>query len=247
MLKIHLAQIFFNPAYYDSPIDFLEEPSFLNETDCPLGRLRSFDELRLFLAESKNTYINHLRSKVIDIVGWSATRSAHILAFPEYSIPYQLLLELRSLAVKHSMVIIAGTHRIPSDEDAKAIYKELGIQSTTIPVGTACAPTIFPDGSVKIAPKLKKSKWEANLNTLSKNPEVMTFSAAGNTVRLAVVPCVDSLHPEVLGTLWGRREAPEIIICPSLSPSVELFHSSGSLAGAKDTLVTLPKIRAIEK
>jgi hypothetical protein len=48
---------------------------------------------------------------------------------------------------------------------------------------------------------------------------------------------VDSLYPEILGSLWRNPgKGPEVIICPSLSPSVELFQSSAALVGSKDAL-----------
>jgi tetratricopeptide (TPR) repeat protein len=236
MLRIHLAQILFNAAYFDPPIDFLEEPWSGDETICHLGKLRSYDEIRSLLAQNKTAYLNHIRAKIIDITNWCARKGADILAFPEYSVPFQLLEELRDLAVTHSLIIVAGSHRIPSDEAARRVYLELGLQETDVPLGAAGAPIIFPDGSAKIALKLKRSKWEPNLNTPTEKPTVTKFSRNGNNVSLAVVPCVDSLHPEVLGALWSGDNAPQIIVCPSLSPSVELFHSSGALAMSKDAL-----------
>jgi len=74
MLKIHLAQILFNPAYYDPPVDLLEEPSFLNENDSPLGRLRSHNEIASFLENAKRAYIEHIRIKLLDIAKWSGSR-----------------------------------------------------------------------------------------------------------------------------------------------------------------------------
>lgn len=237
MLKIHLAQINYNPAYYDSPIDFLEEPAFLNENDSPVGKLRSFNEVKNFLSDSKTFYIQYIKSKLIDIATWSGERKANILAFPEYSVPFQVLPDLLEIAKKYSIVIIAGTHRVPFSEDAKDIYKSLGLAAHLVPTGAACSPILLPDGTVEATLKLKRSKWEANLLTPTNEAESVTFKFEGDSIRLAVVPCIDSLHTEVLGNLWSKDEtSPHLIICPSLSPSIELFHHIGSLAISRDTL-----------
>ena len=45
MIKIHLAQIYYNTAYYDPPIDYLEEPVAFEENNKPLGRLRSLERI----------------------------------------------------------------------------------------------------------------------------------------------------------------------------------------------------------
>jgi tetratricopeptide (TPR) repeat protein len=237
MLKIHLAQIFFNPAYYDPPVNFLEEPFFLNETAKPLGSLRSGSEISTFLEASKQSYIAHIRAKILDIVQFSASRMARIVTFPEYSVPYQLLPDLARLAIEHSLLIIAGTHRIPGDEEAKMIYQSLGINSIDVTQGSACSPIIFPDGTVILSPKLKRSKWEANLIIPNgAQPKTFAFRVDDKEVRFAVIPCIDSLHPEILGDLWRRQVHPSLILCPSLSPSIELFHNAGSLVASKDAL-----------
>lgn len=114
MLRIHLAQIFYNLAYYDSPVDYLEEPCFLAETETPIGKLRSVNQIENFLSNSKRSYIEHLRNKLRDIVCWSGERKAHLLVFPEYSVPFQLLSDMQRLARQYSMTIVAGTHRVVS-------------------------------------------------------------------------------------------------------------------------------------
>ena len=63
MLRVHLAQIFYNPAYYESPVDYLEEPCVPSEDETPLGRLRSVQSIRIFLANVKGFYLQHLQSK----------------------------------------------------------------------------------------------------------------------------------------------------------------------------------------
>ena len=237
MIKIHLAQIYYNTAYYDSPIDFLEEPIAFNEKDAPLGKLRSLDGIQEFLVESKSLYIEHIRSKLLDIANWSGNKSCHLLVFPEYSVPPQVLLDLRKIAVNHSMIIVAGTHRVQAGHHAESIYRDLQIYDDNNFVGCACSPIFSPDGSVYIAKKIKKSKWESNLTTPEKEPKSFQLECKGQTISLSVIPCIDSLHADVIGTiLSGREKKPNIIVCPSESPNTSLFSDAASLLASRDIL-----------
>jgi hypothetical protein len=79
MIRVHLAQIFYNQAYYEPPIDYLEEPTFVAERETPLGQLRLIDEIQSFLLDSKSSYIEHLRVKLTAIGRWCGERKAQIL------------------------------------------------------------------------------------------------------------------------------------------------------------------------
>jgi tetratricopeptide (TPR) repeat protein len=237
MIKIHLAQIYYNTSYYDSPIDFLEEPSAFNEKDTPLGKLRSLDEIQEYLVKSKSIYIEHIRTKLLNIASWSGDKNCHLLAFPEYSVPPQVLLDLRELAVKYSMIIVAGTHRVQAGPHVESIYRDLKIYEDTNFVGCACSPIFCPDGTVYIAKKTKKSKWEPNLATPEKEPKSFRIDCKGKTISVSVIPCIDSLHADVIGKILSNKgQQPNIVICPSQSPSTSLFNSTANLLASRDTL-----------
>lgn len=224
MIRLNLVQMFYNPAYYDFQYDYLEEPCFLHDMGSPLGRLRTLSAVEDFLLDSKSSYIDYLRSKVLDIISSSGSHKSNILVFPEYSIPFQILPEIREMAKQYSMIIIAGTHRVPSGSNANSVYQELGLNPDLLPLGSACAPIFLPDGSTRIALKLKKSKWEPNLNTPLEDPGVIEGEFEGEKIRIAVIPCVDSLHSEVIGKLFANRTTtPDIIFCPSQSPVIDPF------------------------
>ena len=237
MLRVHLAQIFYNPAYYESPVDYLEEPCVPSEDETPLGRLRSVQSIRIFLSNVKGSYLQHLQSKLSDVVRWSAERKAKILVFPEYSVPFHLLVAIGEIAQKHNMIIVAGTHRVAADSEAQNVYEHLGISSASVPLGSACAPTFLGDGTVHISTKLRRSKWESNLSIPHNEPKPFTFAWGGKSLRVAVIPCIDSLHPDVLGKLWSPAgNSPHLVLCPSLSPSTSHFHPVGSIAAMNEVL-----------
>jgi tetratricopeptide (TPR) repeat protein len=236
MIRLHLAQIFYNPAYYGSSVDYLEEP-LLTEIETCIGNLRSIEQIQSFLIDLKSSYIAHVGDKLKNIATWSGERGGNILAFPEYAVPYQVLPDLRELAIKYSMTIIAGSHRVVLGEQAKSIYQSLGILGDTSYLACAIAPIIFPDGSVQVVKKMKQSKWEPDLAVPdSAPPHVFKIGLNGISVRLAVIPCVDALHLDVLGNLFRESEHPNLIVCPSLSPTVDPFKSVGSIALLHETL-----------
>ncbi|MBF0537661.1 MAG: hypothetical protein HQL03_05320 [Nitrospirae bacterium] len=243
MIRVHLAQIFYNPSYYNYSISYLEEPCFFEEasalTDIHMGKLRSVDKIESFLIASKKTYIEYIRKKLRDIAIWSGKRGAHILVFPEYSVPQQILPDLQGIARKFSMIIISGTHRVPSDNETRAIYKTLNIDNLADFIGHAVSPIFLPDGSVLIAEKLRKSKWEPNLILSEKKPDIIDTICRGVPIRLAVIPCIDALHIDIIGKLFENKDSePHIIICPSLSPSTKPFENIASVAISHETLFT---------
>jgi len=233
-VTIHLAQIYFQPAYFQPGIDYLEEPTFLHDSDFPLGKLRQFSAVNAFLASSRASYLEHIGLKIDAIARWSGNRGAHILVFPEYCVPVETLPALRALAIKYSMVIVAGTHRVSSSEKNREIYKDLRVPFDQIPVGCACAPIFLADGSVHVATKLKASKWESSLLTPQTKPTVLRVNVQDVNINIAIIPCIDCLFPEVIGNLWQPEMEPNLVLCPSLSPTVEHYNSIGAIFSSRE-------------
>jgi tetratricopeptide (TPR) repeat protein len=237
MLRVHLAQIFFKPAYYDPPNDYIEEPSPYSDSATALGRLRSEDIIQSFLLDSKSLYLEHIRRKLVGITSWSVAHGANVIVYPEYSVPYQALPDLQNLSKKHSVVIVAGTHKVKASDDAKRIYAAIGLGETFVRAGCAIAPVFLSDGSVKAATKLRKSKWEPNLRVGSEAPEIYFTDCGGIPLHFSVIPCIDCLHPEIVGRIFSSSEShPQLIICPSLSPSTEPFKSIGHISALQEVL-----------
>src|SRR5262249_44386985 len=94
----------------------------------------------------------------------------------------------------------------------------------------------LPDGSIHVVTKVRASKWESNLVTLQIDPDIIRINTRGNNVNLAVIPCIDCLYPEVLGALWRAHPAPNIVLCPSLSPVQDHFHNVASVIASKGVL-----------
>ena len=87
LTRIHLVQIYYNPAYYEAPVNFLEEPSFVGEGHNPIGPLRSIKTIEEYLVDSEISYNEYFKDKLHSILKWCGERRADIIVFPEYSIP----------------------------------------------------------------------------------------------------------------------------------------------------------------
>jgi tetratricopeptide (TPR) repeat protein/predicted amidohydrolase len=233
MLRIHLAQILYNPAYYDAGVDYLEEPSFLREIDAPLGRMRSNHRAMALLVEYRAAYIEHIREKLARISEWSGRRGANVLVLPEYSVPVQALPDLQSIAAAHSLTIVAGSHRVPLSGEASGVYQHLAIPSASAQEGSAVVPILHSDGSVSVTTKFTRSKWEPNLAVPATPPESVFPLRSEPGTRLGVVPCIDCLQAKLLAGLLDPTTT-DIIVCPSLSPTSTAFKTAGNLALLND-------------
>ena len=238
MVRIHLCQILYNPAYFDGNSDLLEEPAPSIDVTRTMGQLRQVKSVGGLLIESRASYIKHIIEKLCAIARWSQSRGAKILVFPEYSVPCEALPALRDIAREAGILIVAGTHRVRFTETSKEIYKSIGLDVRTLTNGSAIAPIIYPTtGAVEIFAKRYRSKWEPNLDVSGQTRDICEVSLDNRPLRIGVAICIDALHVEILGSLWtDRASKPHIIICPSLSPSVEQFANVGKILAGQETL-----------
>jgi len=231
MLRIHLVQMDYSPCYYDYKIDYLEEPFHrMDGQSAALGSLREFPEVEGYLIDHKSAYVDNLRRKVVQIVQWSHKRGSHMLVFPEYSIPAQILPELHQISQELALCLIAGTHRVSIGPGTNEAYSKLPIDPAILEKGAAYAPVFFPNGKTTFVKKSKKSKWEPDLKTSPAEPrKTFSLDLQGQKVVFAVLPCIDSLHPDTAGSLFcDLSDKPQLLVCPSYSPTVEPFQDAGT-------------------
>jgi class 3 adenylate cyclase/tetratricopeptide (TPR) repeat protein len=142
------------------------------------------------------------------------------------------------IARETGILIVAGTHRVRFTETSKEIYKSIGLDIGTLRNGSAIAPIIHPNtGTVEISAKRYRSKWEPNLDVSLETKDICEVSLDNKLLRIGVATCIDALHIDRLGSLWTDKVSkPHIVICPSLSPSVEQFANVGKILAAQETL-----------
>ncbi|MBN1644274.1 MAG: hypothetical protein JW856_05615 [Dehalococcoidales bacterium] len=238
MIRVHLIQMFYNLSYYDIGYDLLEESAPLFDSVYALGHLRQIDPVSNLLSAQKASYIEQLSNKVESILHWSCGRKANIIVFPEYSIPADVLPNILQSCKKYPRIIIAGTHRVRLTEHSKAIYRAIGLNLDEKYNGTAVSPIFLPNGKVQCAFKQSKSKWEPNLAVPTQaESSVFQSELLGTQVRFAVAPCIDCLQMTTLAPFWSQRATkPNLVVCPSISPSVDLFNSLGNNLAANEVL-----------
>lgn len=233
-MRLHVAQIHYNPAYYDAPIDYLEEPTAGSTVIPALGRLRQLNEVNGLLIELKGSTVSHLSDKLLAITMCAAAQMADLLVFPEYSVPLGAVQKLRELAVEHRLNIVAGSHRVAAGPESQATYAALGITSTAI-LGTAICPILLATGDVRFVLKASRSKWEPSLHLGSPNHAILELPGRDGSIRVGVLLCIEALSPEVLGALWTDRSSqPSLVICPSLSPTTNVFSSVAELVSLNE-------------
>jgi len=236
MVRIHLCQILYIPAYFTSTSDLLDEPAPSTDTTCTIGHLRHIEDIENLLIEARAAYVSHITEKVCELARWSQHRGAKIVAFPEYSIPCECLPDLQQIAREAGLLIVAGTHRIRLTETSNNIYKSIGLDTSKLKNGSAVAPVIYPDtGELRLSTKNYRSKWEKDLEIPSTTGQIHEVSFDNETLRIDVIPCIDALHFDRLSFKQdGNSNKPNIIICPSLSPTTDLFSNFGNILAANE-------------
>jgi predicted amidohydrolase len=150
----------FNPAYFEQGVDLLEEPVPSLDTKNMLGNLRQRPAVESLLIDLRASYLAHIEDKLGSILKWCSARKAHIVVFPEYSVPAEALLLIRTVAMENHLLVAAGTHRVQHTEGKLDIYSQLGLSLKDIPNGSALAPIVHPNGTVTLSAKKARSKWE---------------------------------------------------------------------------------------
>jgi len=237
MVRIHLCQIWYNPAYFDGESDLIEEPAPLLDITQTIGQLRRIESIESLLIEFRASYIKYITDKLCAIARWSQNRGANIIAFPEYSVPPEALPKLRDIAKQAGILIVAGTHRVRFTETSQDVYNSIGLDIHRLKNGSAVSPIIYPSGLVDISVKRCKSKWEPNLDVSSQTKDIHEVYLDSKKLRIAIAPCIDSLHMDILGAFWANKaKKPHIVICPSLSPTIDMFANVGEILASHETL-----------
>lgn len=236
-MRIHLCQIWYNPAYFDAEYDLLEEPAPSMETSRTIGQLRRIEPIQDLLIEYRASYVKHITDKLCAIASWSKSRGAGIIVFPEYSVPAEALPAIRDIAKEAGVLIVAGTHKVRITESSKKTYESIGLDISNIQNGCAISPIIHPTGTVGISVKRYRSKWEPSLDVTLQTSDIHEVNLYDRVVRVAVVPCIDALQLDTFAALWADEDGkPDIVICPSLSPTTDLFENIGNLLAAHETV-----------
>lgn len=214
MIKVAVAQILYKPCYISGSCDYLIEPFGNNETS--ISALSFSGDEKLF-QKLKNAYLTWLKAKVIGIINYCVEKKVDFLAFPEYSIPAELLFDIQKAIKSSSIVVIAGTHIVSTRSitlpDKYPMQRDL--------VNSAICPVINADGIIGYSVKKNASKWEIGLNTpVDKGSQIIQTEKCS----LVVEVCIEALANGQIVT-----DDKCILIVPSYSPSTTPFYNVAQL------------------
>ena len=172
MVRIVLAQILYKPAAVERMIDYLAEPALMQNENC-IGALQEQvsddigDRLQVFQNEIREEYIMYIEKKLFSICKEaSQLYEPDVLAFPEYSVPYQCLPTLARLSTAYNLTIIAGSHTVMTG--ARDYYLQAGLdpEISVLRQGCSMSPVFFPNATADYQIKHNRSNFEMTMREM---------------------------------------------------------------------------------
>lgn len=196
-LRVAVVQLRAHLAFEGPRALFLKEPleePYLSQLhdrlppDSPL--LPDIERLQQRVARA---YDRGFFTRLEAILSYCASHGTQLVVFPEYSIPGSLLPQLRQLAAKHTMTIVAGTHLVTDELLGNEQYRECFKDPPTS--NYAIAPVIPPslEHFVRFQLKLWRSQWEPDIEEgfePNRDPEVFKH----NEISFGVAICIDFIR-----------------------------------------------------
>ncbi|MEM7560270.1 MAG: hypothetical protein AAF394_14215, partial [Planctomycetota bacterium] len=167
-------------------------------------------------------YGGQLSLKLRGILQQCQAWGVHLVVFPEYSIPYDILADVAAAA--KDMVVVAGSHLVERDAIRSEIYSKLSLPSGEIPnPGQAVAPILTNGGLSALVSKLNASKrelqWLRTADSWTSTP-LPSGSLPYGPQELGTLICLDFLkQDERFHQLVGEQlEKCRFLAVPSLTP-----------------------------
>ena len=232
MVRIALVQFSYLPSYFEQERDYLSVEGYTSPLNVSLANCFPAEHLRILRKESRATYETTMREKISRIVRTAYSSRANLIVFPEYSIPLSALSICRTLAKELDCTIVAGSHRVPAERERE--YASLGFRDFP-KAGTAIAPIFRSRGEPLFVGKQSRSKWESDLDLVPSQP--LDSLLEEEPAAISLLLCIDALLASILGNEFKEGSKPRLLICPSLSPSVDPFATVGSFLTSNDCLL----------
>jgi tetratricopeptide (TPR) repeat protein len=237
LCRLGLAQLSVNPAYADQLVTDIQEPTFPGKDDrIGLFTLAGIEEINALRQRISERYLTHLSRKLEATIRFAGARGVELLLLPEYSVPPQLLALCRRLCDEMRVVLVAGSHVVTMNSEARRVYRDLGfplaggspVAGPSVSVGQALCVVLLPGGKPLAFAKAVRSKWEMSLVTGDTRFHVFEMDAKGGKIEVQILICIEALEGESTGR--EKRSQPRVVVIPAFTPDVAPFHHFGPLS-----------------
>jgi len=180
-------------------------------------------------------YCAQLLRKVTAILGACRGWGVQLVAFPEYSIPWQILDEVA--AASGEMVVVAGTHSVTRAARSDGVYQRLG--GVAPPALEAVAPVLHHGKLLALTSKMYAAKPERGALRESERWSTVALPPdLGLPSPLGVVICLDFLvapGPEPDKITRDKLQQARLLAVPSWTPTHTLreFEAAAWVSAAR--------------
>ncbi|MHB9144746.1 MAG: hypothetical protein ACYC5Y_05350 [Symbiobacteriia bacterium] len=244
LTRVAVCQLDYNPAFSGRAVSYLAEPLPPGKNDTVgLHSLPPTAEVRSLRAEIQDIYLSNLSAKLSAILAYAGQQHVEILVFPEYSIPAQVLPQLKSAAQQHGIIVVAGSHTVTSSDQALEAYEACGLgaregsKKLAGDVRMALAPVFLPNGEVHGVYKQTRSPWEGQMILGPSEWGWLDLQPAGFGFQLGVLICSDALHTDIGTIMRTAKSGPRLLVIVSLSPTTKVFEQLANLVLYHETPV----------
>jgi Helicase HerA, central domain len=225
-LRIAAVQIDYQPLSYlssgGSPLSepIISDPISGGNNHC-LNEIKNQRNLKdtcdLLAKNAELKYLKTYADKIKDILGYCYANGVDLLVFPEYSIPVQIIEQLKDFSPpddSSAMTIVAGIGHLGKKDITN--LKNIGVSTNNISVANNAAIIMSPDGDFLVSKK-KAAHGENIEGGTGPNNHELKFGK--NTFKLSISICLDYLT-EITSI---REEQPDIAIVSALSKNTIEF------------------------
>jgi hypothetical protein len=171
-IRVAVAQIDYQPTYLGRSFSYLREATVIDQTENGLSALEQFGGIPELRTSIKEIWVGHLQRKLEPILQFCAVHQSDVLVFPEYSIPVEVLPELKKAADARRIAIFAGSHTIVGDAVSRKVYEEIGLGSLNLSpsdpgsdIRKSICPIFVPGSNVEVVEKMSRSVWETDMTS----------------------------------------------------------------------------------
>jgi len=231
-IRIAAVQLYYNAACYLN-YDYLSEPAHILENGHNFGianllldsKPKYQESLNNFKHTIKDEYLQIYSKRIVEFIKKCIVYNIDLIVFPEYSIPYQILEDIK--VFQNQVSIVAPSHTVT--KECLSFYKEkFSIELNSDDIKKSICP-IFVKGSNKIQliDKLTNSPFEPDLvNGNRIDCFDIPIGVNGDKCSIFVQICSDYIQPffnnDLLDKVYEYKDKSKVHIVPTFTSHISL-------------------------